>query len=83
MGLFRLLTFPVTAPVSGLKWVSEQVLAEAERQYYDETAIRQEMLELEGCRERQLISESEFELRSEQLFERLLEANARRSQALS
>ena len=47
MGLFTgLLTLPL-APVRGVVWVAEQVLEEAERQYYDQGNIRRELAELE------------------------------------
>ena len=47
LGLFKLLTFPVSMPLSGGRWVLQTLLDEAERRYYDEAAIRQEMAELE------------------------------------
>jgi hypothetical protein len=47
VGLFTgLLTLPL-APVRGVVWVAEQVLEEAERQYYDQGNIRRELAELE------------------------------------
>src|SRR4051812_32594411 len=45
MGLLRLLTFPVSGPIAGTKWALQTLLNEAERRYYDEAAIRQEMAE--------------------------------------
>lgn len=74
MGLLKLLTFPVSLPVSGGQWVLQTLLAEAERRYYDEAAIRQEMAELE----RQLVAgevdDTTFDRREEELLARLLEA---------
>lgn len=47
MGLFTgLLTLPL-APVRGVAWIAEQVLEEAEREFYDEGNIRRELFELE------------------------------------
>jgi Gas vesicle protein G len=47
VGLFTgLLTLPL-APVRGVVWVAEQVLEEAERQYYDEGNIRRELAEVQ------------------------------------
>jgi hypothetical protein len=43
----KLLTFPISGPVSGTRSVLQTVLDEAESKYYDETAIHHEMAELE------------------------------------
>ena len=74
MGLLKLLTLPVTGPVSGVQWTLETVLDEAERQYYDEGAIREEMLALEDRRRRGRIDEASFERAADALLERLLQA---------
>ena len=83
MGLFTLVTFPVSGPVLGMKWVLQTLLDQAERQYYDENAIRREMAELEARLREGQISDQEFDRREEALFERLLEAREyrRRKQA--
>lgn len=77
MGLFKLLTFPVSGPMSGTRWVLQTVLNEAERAYYDPTAIRQQMADLEAKHHAGLISDEELERREEALLERLLEARRR------
>lgn len=77
MGLFKLLTFPVSGPVAGSRWVLQTLLTEAERQYYDPAAIRQQMEDLESQHRAGRISEEEFDRREEALFERLLEARQR------
>jgi hypothetical protein len=47
MGLFMgLLTLPL-APVRGVVWVAEQVLEEAEREFYDENNISRQLAELQ------------------------------------
>ena len=74
MGLLKLLTFPVSLPVAGGKWVLQTVLNEAERQHYDEGAIRQQMADLESEYQTGRLSDAEFERREEALLERLLEA---------
>ena len=74
MGLLKLVTFPVSGPLTGTKWVLQTLLDQAERQYYDETAIRREMAELEARLRGGQISDREFDEREEALFERLLEA---------
>ena len=74
MGLFKLLTFPVSGPISGANWVIQTVLDEAERQYYDEATIRQEMLALEELHQRGRLDDASFEQAADVLLERLLDA---------
>lgn len=74
MGLLKLLTFPVSAPVAGGRWVLQTLLDEAERRYYDEAAIRQEMADLERTMSAGEIDEATFDRYEEALFARLLEA---------
>ena len=74
MGLLgKLLTFPVSGPW----WVMEQVVAEAERQLYDEDEIRRQLAELEILHEQGHISDEDLEEAEEQLLERLRIARAR------
>jgi len=74
MGLLKLLTFPVSVPVAGGKWVLKTILDQAERQHYDVGAIQQQMAELAEQYQAGLVSDSEFDRREEELLERLLEA---------
>jgi len=74
MGLLKLLTFPVSVPLAGGHWVLQTLLDEAERKYYDEAAIRQQMADLEAAYQSGRIPDEEFELQEEALLERLLEA---------
>lgn len=76
MGLLKLLTFPVSGPVAGMKWTLTTLLSEAERRYYDLSAIRQEMAELERKLSTGQIDEQAFDEMEERLFERLLDARA-------
>jgi hypothetical protein len=78
MGLFKLLTFPVSGPVTGTRWVLQTLLDEAERAYYDPAAIRQQMADLEAKHAAGLISEEELDRLEEALLERLMEARQRR-----
>jgi hypothetical protein len=77
MGLLKLLTFPVSVPVAGTRWVLQTILDEAERAYYDPAAIRQQMADLEAKHAAGLISEEELDRREEALLERLMEARQR------
>jgi Gas vesicle protein G len=77
MGLISgLLTLPV-APVRGVAWVAEQVASEADRQLYDESNIRRELLQLEIDYEDGLVDDQTREEREEELFERLAVSQAR------
>jgi hypothetical protein len=78
MGLLKLLTFPVSVPVSGGKWVLQTIVDEAERRYYDEEAIRSELAEVQREFESGAIDERTLERKEEQLLQRLLDARAHR-----
>lgn len=72
MGLIlTLLTLPL-APVRGVVWVAEQVLEEAERQWYDPGAVQIALLEVEARREAGELSDEEAERLEEELIERLM-----------
>ena len=71
MGLLgELLLLPV-APVRGTAWVLQQVVSEAERQYYDPAAVQRELAELVERFEAGEIEEDEFDRREDELLERL------------
>jgi len=79
MGLFTgLLTLPL-APVRGTIWVAEQVLDEAERQFYDPAVIRRQLEQVDEMRRRGEISEDEAERMEDDLVERLMESRRRRA----
>ncbi|WP_159774887.1 gas vesicle protein GvpG [Streptomyces sp. HM190] len=65
------------APVRGSLWAVRQVLAEAERQYYDPAAVRAELARLEQRLDAGEIGEEEFDRLEDELLERL-ETSARR-----
>jgi hypothetical protein len=74
MGLLRLLTFPVSGPLSGGRWVLRTLLEEAERRHYDEEDIRNALADVQREYEAGLIDEHTLERREEALLERMLEA---------
>lgn len=77
MGLFSgLLSLPL-APVRGTVWVAQQVLDEAERQYYDVGALRRQLEDVALARESGEIDDDEADALEEQLTARLVEANRR------
>ena len=77
MGLIgELLMLPMT-PVRGSAWVLRQVVAEAERQFYDPAVVRRELAELEEQLLAGEIDEAEFDRREDELLDRLEEGNRR------
>jgi hypothetical protein len=63
--------------VRGTVWVAEQVLAQAERDYYDEGAIRTALMDVDAAREAGTISEEEAQAAEDALVERMMEGRAR------
>jgi Gas vesicle protein G len=74
MGLFTtLLTLPL-APVRGAAWVAQQVAEEAERELYDESRLRRELLQLELDHDAGLVPEDEYTQRADELLDRIAQA---------
>ncbi|WP_030789808.1 gas vesicle protein GvpG [Streptomyces sp. NRRL S-920] len=71
MGLIGELLMLPLAPARGSLWVLRQVVDEAERQYYDPSAIRRELARLEQRLEAGEIDEDEFERGEDELLDRL------------
>jgi hypothetical protein len=72
MGLLSgLLTLPL-APVRGVVWLAEQIEEEAERQWSDPAAIRQQLAELDRAHEEGLLSDDERDQRADALVARLV-----------
>lgn len=74
MGLLKWLVLPVSGPVMGTAWVAEQLVEEAQRRFYDEATIRQEMLDLERHFADGRMTEREFNEASDRLVQRLIDA---------
>ena len=80
MGLFTaLITLPL-APVRGAAWVVEQVAEEAERQLYDESRMRRELLQLEIDHDAGLVSDASYKEQVDDLLGRMAEARERRAE---
>ncbi|GKQ39468.1 gas vesicle protein GvpG [Streptomyces sp. A012304] len=71
MGLITEVLLLPFAPVRGSAWVIEQVLHEAERIYYDPSAVRAELSRLEERLEAGEITEEEFDQAEDELLDRL------------
>ncbi|MET9117858.1 gas vesicle protein GvpG [Streptomyces longwoodensis] len=80
MGLIGEVLLLPFAPVRGSGWVMGQVLREAERIYYDPSAIRAELARLEERLEAGEITEEEFDSQEDELLDRLEAAMRRGTQ---
>ena len=77
MGLLTgLLTLPL-APLRGTVAVADQVLKQAEEEYYDPVRIRQQLEEVDRQREAGTISDEDATAWEDELVERLMEGRAR------
>ena len=65
--LFNILTFPV----SGVIWIAEQIASEVDKQLYDESAIRAELMELELRCDAGEITDEQYLQAEEALLDRL------------
>ena len=77
MGLISgLLKLPLS-PVLGTVWIAEQIQAQAEAEYYDESAIQAQLRDIDAARQAGTIDEAEADAAEDALIERLLEGRAR------
>lgn len=77
MGLITgILGLPL-APLRGTVWVAEQVLEQAEEEYYDPAKIRAQLDEVDRMRREGELSEEEAMLMEDELVDRLLEGQSR------
>jgi hypothetical protein len=67
-----IVTWPL-APVRGTVWVAEQVLHEAERQWYDPAMLQRELDELAARRDAGDLTDEEADRLEEELVQRLLD----------
>ncbi|MDT0445761.1 gas vesicle protein GvpG [Streptomyces johnsoniae] len=70
-GLLRELLMLPLAPARGAGWVLGQVVAEAERTFYDPAVVQRELAALEEELINGTIDEAEFERREDELLDRL------------
>ena len=72
MGLITGLLLLPLAPVRGTVWIAERVLEQAEGEFYDEGAIREQLLAIEAAREAGELDEDEAARAEDVLIERLI-----------
>jgi len=70
-----LLTLPL-APVRGTAWLAERIQEQAERELYDEDAIRGQLMQLEEARQSGDYDEEEIAAAENELIERLMASRA-------
>jgi hypothetical protein len=72
MGLISgLLTLPL-APIRGTVWLAERIQEQVEEELYDESAIRNALLEIEAARQAGTLEEEELAAAEDALIERLM-----------
>jgi glycine/D-amino acid oxidase-like deaminating enzyme len=77
--LTSLVTLPL-APVRGAAWVAQQVAEEAERQLYDQSRLRRELLQLELDRDAGLVDKETYEEQADELLARMAQARERQTE---
>jgi hypothetical protein len=77
MGLITGLLGLPFAPVRGVAWVAEQILEQAEQEYYDPARIRAALEEVDRLRRAGELTDEEAVEREDELVERLLEGQQR------
>ncbi|MFC9293976.1 gas vesicle protein GvpG [Streptomyces sp. NPDC057011] len=71
MGLLKEVLLLPAAPARGTAWVLRQVVAEAERQYYDPAVVHRELARLVASFEAGEMDGAEFDRREDELLARL------------
>jgi hypothetical protein len=77
MGLLsKILFFPVTGPVAGIRWSLGKVVQVAEDELSDDTPIKQELMQLQMLLELGDIDDDEYVRREAVIMQRLREVRA-------
>ena len=74
MGLISGLLLLPLAPVRGTVWIAEKIYEQAESEFYDERAIRAQLMELDRARQAGEIDEQTAAEAEDILVERLIAA---------
>jgi Gas vesicle protein G len=72
----NLLFFPVAGPIAGIRWTLSKVQQVAEEELTDDSAVKQELMELQMQLELGDIDEGEYVRREALLMQRLREVRA-------
>ncbi len=74
--LSKLLFFPIAGPVAGIRWSLEKVQTVVETELTDDSAIKQQLMELQMLLELGDIDDAEYVAREARLMEQLREVRA-------
>jgi len=81
MGLLsKLLTFPVSGPMAGIRWSLEMVERTAREELTDDTAVKQDLMALQLALESGDIDDAEYLAREAELMTRLRDVRYWREQ---
>lgn len=69
--LFDLLTFPVTYPLKGLRFIAEQIQKQVDQEAFSPENVEHELLELQMLHEIGEISDEAFQKKETELLDRL------------
>jgi hypothetical protein len=72
MGLISGLLLLPLAPVRGTAWIAEQILEQAEAEFYDDGVIQAQLMEIQAAREAGEIDEETAAEAEDILLERLI-----------
>ena len=76
--LLKLLTLPISAPISGIKYCLEKVIEVAEREMWDEEPVREQLILTNEAYEEGRLDEETFRTREAELLARLREIKEHR-----
>ncbi|MEM1125594.1 MAG: gas vesicle protein GvpG [Bacteroidota bacterium] len=72
MGFFTtLLTFPVSGPLHGVRWIAQHMAEQAEQEFYDPAVIKEQLRALEYSYELGEVDDDTFDALEDALMERL------------
>jgi hypothetical protein len=74
--LSKVLFFPVTGPIAGIRWSLNQVMTVVEQELTDDAPIKQELMELQMLLELGDIDDEEYVARERVIMDRLREVRA-------
>jgi hypothetical protein len=74
--LSKVIFFPVTGPIAGIRWSLNQVMNVVEQELTDDAPIKQELMELQMLLELGDIDDAEYVEREQAIMARLREVRA-------
>lgn len=66
--VFKLLLFPITAPIEGVAWLGEQILERAEQELDEKENLSKRLLNLQLALDLGEISEEEYDEQEEEIL---------------